>query len=71
MPKKTEIQKTKIRKKMLGNQNAKKHGLYSRTPPTLICNTCPNTHTCPYYKPGNLCHFEWIKLIEFDKKLKQ
>lgn len=52
----------RIREKLAGNQNAKKHGLYSRTPPAATCNACPNTATCPYYERDAACRFIWDKV---------
>jgi hypothetical protein len=57
----------KLREKMLGKQNAKKHGLYSGTPPATVCAKCPNTFTCPYYEKGNVCHFVWEKVFKMEK----
>ena len=44
----------RIQARAVGNQNAKKHGLYSRTPPAMTCNQCPNAKTCPYLPEGLL-----------------
>jgi hypothetical protein len=68
--KKSPAHQDRINAKLVGNQNAKKHGLYSRTPPTTTCNACPNTETCPYFKPGNACVFVWDKLMKMEKRLK-
>ena len=59
----------KLRVASLGNQNAKKHGLYSRTPPAMVCNVCPNIRTCPYYGVGNACVFLWDKVLKWQKNL--
>lgn len=61
----------RIRAKMAGNQNAKKHGLYSRTPPSSTCNTCPNAETCPSYKAGNACVFVLEKIEAMEKQTKR
>ena len=56
--------KAAIDAKRVGNQNAKKHGLYSMTPPTAACDTCPNTGTCPLFKPGFPCEYVVRDLLE-------
>lgn len=56
---------------MAGNQNAKKHGLYSRTPPAPVCNACPNAETCPAFKPGNACVFLCERLEKMEKRTKR
>lgn len=61
----------RIRAKMAGNQNAKKHGLYSRTPPAAVCNACPNAETCPAFKPGNACVFLLERLEKMEKRAKR
>src|ERR1035438_1929062 len=47
----------KILNGMMGRQNAKKHGLYSGTPPASTCTYCPNTQSCPYYSRAAACVF--------------
>lgn len=56
-------------KKLAGNQNAKKHGLYSCTPPAATCNACPNTATCPCFERDGACHFIWEKVNRARKRL--
>jgi hypothetical protein len=59
----------KLRMASVGNQNAKTHGLYSRTPPAMVCNVCPNIRTCPYYGVGKACFFVWQAVEKMEKKL--
>lgn len=61
----------RIQARAVGNQNAKKHGLYSRTPPAMTCNQCPNAKTCPYFKPGKVCFWVLDKLNEMAERAKQ
>lgn len=69
--KKSFAHQERIRERMMGNQNAKKHGLYSRTPPASVCNACPNAGTCPSFKPGNACVFLWEKIEKMEKQTKR
>lgn len=66
--KKTPEHLERIRAKLVGNQNAKTHGLYSRTPPGNTCSNCPNTETCPSFKPGNACMFIWGQIWRDEMK---
>lgn len=40
-----------------GNQNARKHGLYSPRLPQLVCDNCPHIQVCPQYRAGHVCAF--------------
>lgn len=40
-----------------GNQNARKHGLYSSRLPQLACDQCPHIQVCPQYRAGHVCAF--------------
>lgn len=40
-----------------GNQNARKHGLYSPRLPQLACDNCPHIQVCPQYRAGHVCAF--------------
>jgi hypothetical protein len=40
-----------------GNQNARKHGLYSSKLPQLACDNCPHIQVCPQYRQGHVCAF--------------
>lgn len=48
-----------------GNQNARKHGLYSAKMPNVACDNCPFIQTCPQYRQGHVCAF----LNEFDREI--
>lgn len=41
----------------LGNQNARKHGIYSKRMPNYVCNTCAIRDLCPEYKADSICAF--------------
>ena len=58
----------KLRVAALGNQNAKTHGKFSRTPPGLICDRRPNIRTCPSYRSGNACIFLWQEVAKMEKE---
>jgi len=56
-----EVKETAIELKKgapLGNQNARKHGLYSKLLPGLTCNSCPIRDTCPKFKVDHVCAFQ-------------
>jgi hypothetical protein len=40
-----------------GNQNARKHGVYSTKMPQLACDNCPHTQVCPQYRAGHVCAY--------------
>lgn len=48
-----------------GNQNARKHGLYSDRMPNLACDNCPHIQVCPQYRAGHVCAY----LNEFNKAI--
>ncbi|MBD3262643.1 MAG: hypothetical protein GF334_13400 [Candidatus Altiarchaeales archaeon] len=48
-----------------GNQNARKHGLYSTRMPNLACDNCPHMQVCPQYKQGFVCSY----LNEFNQAI--
>lgn len=47
-----------------GNQNARKHGLYSARLPQMACDSCPHIQVCPQYRAGHVCAF----LTEFSQE---
>ena len=48
-----------------GNQNARKHGLYSDRMPNLACDNCPHIQMCPQYRAGHVCAY----LNEFNRAI--
>lgn len=48
-----------------GNQNARKHGLYSTRMPNLACDNCAHIQVCPMYRQGHVCAY----LNEFNKAI--